>query len=179
MFKISSKYIGVTPINFINDKLDKFVDVLNQEALELERELIRDTPKGVSAKLANTWNVDYATMNQPRAIVSNNSSYLLPVEMGRAPGKGISLEGQKSVELWAKRVLQIKSKKGADADRKAFAKALSYKYYKFGRPAKGFIGLANEGETPSSLGQNVPENPINGSLLFNAFERIKRELNNV
>lgn len=171
-------YKGTPPKDYIDQKLDQFVALLNQEALELERELVEATPSGVSGRLRSLWSVDYAIPKRVRAIVSNNSSYLLPVEMGRVPGKGISIEGQESVQLWAKRVLGLKSYKGVDKDRQNFAKALSLKYQKYGRPARGFIGLAVEGETPSST-PSVPDQPVSGSLLFNAFNRLKNELNSI
>lgn len=148
------------------------VMVLNEELTNLETQVVENTPSGVSGRLRQSWKAVPATEKNPVAILGQSSNYFLPVEMGRKPGKGISEKGQKSVRRWAKLVLGLKPK-----DQKNFAFLLSLKYYKEGRPAVGFLGLAKPGSIPNN--PNIPENPVPGSLLDQAFKRLQSRLNEV
>lgn len=142
---------------------------INAELATLLSELVQATPVGVSSFLKQGWSQQFATEARPVAILSQNQAYFLPVELGRRPGKGISVEGQEDVMDWSKRVL------GLDyAEQKSFAFNLSRKYQKFGRPAQGFAGLAKPGDPARSPDSEIE--PINGGLIQKSFSRIERRL---
>lgn len=138
-------------------------------ALSTESLLVKNTPVGIGGALRQGWSVNHARDGAGFAVeIVNSSSYLLAVEMGRRAGKGISVDGQRSVALWAQRKL------GIDAEEaKGFAFLLSRKYKNEGRPAIGFIGLAAKG---GAGGREVPEKPIAGSLLHNQFRDLENRL---
>lgn len=171
-------YSGITPQQFAQDKIKAFVNLANEEGLQIESELVKDSPANFG-RLKGGWVFTPATIEKPRAIVNQSVSYFLPVEMGRAPGKGISKEGQTQVARWARLVLGLKDERSTKKTRegktsaKTFAFLLSQKYKREGRPAVGFVGLAEPGKTPTSQGQKVPDQLIPGSLLDVAFKRIR------
>jgi hypothetical protein len=172
-------YTGISPQEFAQEKIKAFVNIANEEGLQLESELVESTPANFG-RLKGGWVFTPATEAKPRAIVNQSVSYFLTVEMGRAKGKGISKEGQVQVARWAKLVLGLKDqkskrtvKKQGQVTSKTFAYLLSQKYKREGRPAVGFVGLATPGKVPSKLGQKVPDNLVPGSLLDVAFKRIK------
>lgn len=169
---------GISPEEFARDKIKAFVNIANEEALELEGQLVEKSPANFG-RLKGGWVFTPATEDKPKAIVNQSVSYFLPVEMGRAKGKGISKEGQTKVARWAKLVLGLRDERSTKKSRdnetsaKTFAFLLSQKYKREGRPATGFVGLAKPGDTPSSPNQKVPENPVKGSILDLAFSRIR------
>lgn len=161
---------GPNPTEFWNKEFRTLIRILNSEALKLERNLVEKTPTGVSSTLRQAWFVRAASQQSPVAEVANSQAYLLPVELGRQPGSGISAEGQESVAEWAR------VKLGLDfSAAKGMAFALSQKYKRQGRPAKGFIGLAVPGTIPSG---DLPEvlEPISGSTLDQSFKRLRARL---
>lgn len=161
---------GPTPTEFWNKEFRKLVRILNSEALTLERNLVEKTPTGISSTLKQAWFIRAASVNTPVAEVANSQAYLLPVELGRKPGSGISVEGKESVAEWAR------VKLGLDfSAAQGMAFALSQKYKRQGRPATGFIGLAQPGTTPSGDLQEVLE-PVSGSTLDQSFKRLRARL---
>lgn len=172
---------GINASAYSEEKLRELVAFINEEATELESELVKDTPANFG-RLKGGWVLTPATLKQkrPKAIINQSVSYFLPVELGRSPGKGISKNGQKDVARWAKLVLGLKESKtkSSSVTPKTFAFLLSQKYKKEGRPALGFVGLAKPGEIPSST-PNIPDEPVQGSLLYGAFDRIKANLRRV
>jgi len=161
---------GPNPSQYWNKEFTKLIRILNSEALKLEGELVKNTPTGVSSTLRQAWFVRPASAQNPVAEIANSQSYLLPVELGRRPGKGISLEGKESVVDWAKAKLGL-----SDSEAKGLAFVLSRKYKQKGRPAVGFIGLANAGEIPSESPKDILE-PVSGSTLDASFRRLKARL---
>ena len=103
--------------------------------------------------------------------VTSSAKYLLPVELGRLPGKGISADGQKSVALWAKRKLGL-----PERDARSLGFLLSRKYQREGRPAQGFIGLAGKGEKAKPVTGSELQ-PVSGGLLAREFKRLDSLLN--
>jgi hypothetical protein len=168
------RFTGKKPSTYINDKLKDLVNLLNNTAADIERELIQDSPANFG-RLKGAWKLIPTSERNKRAIVGNSVKYLLPVELGRAPGKGISQEGQVEVKRWGKLVLGLSS----DREQSSFAYLLSEKYKREGRPAIGFIGLAKPGTIPSKPGQNAPDTPVKGSLLWNAFKQLEQDLNKI
>jgi hypothetical protein len=171
------KFSGISPDKFWFQDLSRIINKANKATLDFEKSLIEATPSGVGGALRQSWRTKFATFDKPEIKISNNKKYLLPVELGRKPGKGVSPEGQRSVALWAKRkgVLKGKQKDSnlpVEEQRKQFAFALSLKYLREGRPAVGFIGLAKPGsKAPSSLANNLK--PVSDSLLANYFKDIE------
>lgn len=168
---------GQNPDQFFRDNTERLLKIINEGAFQLEGELVKKSPTGVSSQLKGGWSVQRATPSRPVATVGQSVSYFLPVEMGRRPGKGISQDGQESVALWAQRVLELdNSTVGGEADQ--FARYLSIKYYRFGRPASGFAGLAKPGSVPTGdPGDEIQ--PITGGLIFNELRRIRDALERV
>lgn len=171
---MTSRFVGTPPFEFGNELLEQMLDVLNEAALNLESELTQATPVGVGGLLRSSWSSSLANPATKRAVVSNSQRYLLPLELGRKPGSGISRKGQESVALWAKRVLGESDPKEAAG----FAYLLSEQYKREGRPAQGFIGLARPGTTPTdeSTGELTP---VPNSLLDEAFKSLERELRSI
>lgn len=165
------RFVGIKPEDFIKQKLKDLVNLLNDAAVDLERELIKDSPANFG-RLKGAWTIRPAKDTNRRAIVGNSVKYLLPVEMGRAPGKGISQEGQTQVKRWSKLVLGLTSKK----EQESFAYLLSRKYKMEGRPAVGFIGLSKPGVTPQKPGQKAPDKPVSNSIMFKAFQQLTKDL---
>ena len=172
-FRASHTSSGTDPKVFTEDIMRALVGAINSEATRLETELVEATPSGTSGRMRQGWVFTPATLDNPVATVGQSVPYFLPMELGRSPGKGISQKGQEEVMRWAKLVIGLEPK-----DQAGFAYALSEKYKKFGRPAVGFVGLARPGQTPSST-PNIPDDPIPGSLLASAFERIQNRLDDV
>ncbi|CBA17787.1 hypothetical protein AHIS1_p075 [Acaryochloris phage A-HIS1] len=161
--------IGPDPKRFSKELFREVLLIINSEMLTLNREIVKDSPADVGL-LKNSWNFVNATAALPLAVLGTSSSYFLPVEMGRAPGKGISAEGQQSVAAWANRVLSISGPKA-----KGFAFLLSQKYKREGRKAVGFAGLAKPGTIPSgSREATIPE--IAGGKIDITFRKIERRL---
>lgn len=152
-------YTGSNPLQFGEDTFRQDLKVVNARLLKLEADLIKASPVGVSGQLKQGWTFKGATMSDPVAVLSNTQAYLLPVEMGRLPGKGINQQGQESVALWAVRVLGAKP-----GEAKGIAYALSQKYKRFGRKATGFMGLANPGDAPKPYDPNNMEPTKNGLI---------------
>jgi hypothetical protein len=163
------KFKGKPPEEYSREKIQQLADVLNHAALNLERDLVGGTPFD-TGRLKGGWVMTPASVGNPVAIVGQSLAYFLSVEMGRAPGKGISIEGQGSVAKWAKRKLGL-----SEEEAMGLASGLSRKYQKFGRPAVGFVGLAKPGKVPGA-NQPLPERPIKGSLLEKAFSDLRAEL---
>lgn len=170
-------FSGISPQQFAQDKIRGFIKIANEEAIDLESELVKDSPANFG-RLKGGWVFTPATENKPVAIINQSVNYFLPIEMGRVKGKGISKEGQTKVARWAKLVLGLRDAKSTKKTRddkvtaKTFAFLLSQKYKREGRPAVGFVGLAKPGITPTSS-PKIPDNPIPGSLLDVAFKRIR------
>lgn len=162
---------GPKPSTFWEGKELEILTTLNAAAAGLVGDLTAATPVGIGGKLRGSWVMKPATPNNYKAIVGNSRSYLLPVEMGRQPGKGISLKGQESVALWAKRKLGVDEFEAED-----IASALSFRYKRDGRFAEGFMGLAKPGTKPSGPPKD-DINPVRGSLLDNTFRNLTRDLN--
>ena len=177
------RFVGDDPTTFAEEKLRRFVSLLNEEATKIESDLVRDTPANFG-RLKGGWSVNPATLDRPGASIDQSVQYYLAVEMGRKPGKGISEKGQKQVARWAKLVLGLKNKpskkarKNGAISNKTFAYLLSEKYKREGRPAVGFVGLAKPGVTPKST-PRVPDEPVSNSLLKKAFTRVNRRLNSI
>lgn len=139
---------------------------LNVAVAGLYGEIVRAMPVGVGGRLQRSWVFSPATPNNPQAAIGTSSSYFLPVEMGRRPGKGVSREGQESIELWARRKLRL-----SPQESRSFAYLLSQKYKREGRKASGLIGLSTPGSLPSgALSPTV--DPVPGSILARGFATI-------
>ena len=164
---------GPNPETFGREIRKQIRLTVNSEMLKLNAKLIESSPVDVGI-LKGGWTLEPATERVSRAIIGTVNSYFLPVEMGRAPGKGISAEGQTAVQAWAGRVL---GKTGQDA--KGFAFALSQKYKASGRPAVGFAGLAAPGSIPSNSSSSNVINPIAGGLIDSTFKAIDRKLKTI
>lgn len=156
---------GTPPDRYIESYLDR-IDRSFKEALRDSYEDIREaTPVGASGQLKAGWKLILPPKIGKRpASITNTVPYLVPVELGRKKGKGISVAGQLSVKQWAQKVL------GLDADSaQQFAQELSDKYKKYGRKAQGFLGLAREG---AEGGGRIPNKPISGSILDHCFKKL-------
>lgn len=165
MLKVTYTTSGENPLAHWNKSIKDLLRIVNQGAVELESDLVKASPVGVAGGLKGGWTLSLATEANPTAIVGQNKSYFYAVEMGRKPGKGISAEGQVSVQLWAKRVLGLE-------DTRSFAYQLSRKYKAEGRKAQGFAGLAKPGSMPgSSLGNDIE--PMPGGLIDTHLRRIR------
>lgn len=165
---------GTKPLPFYERRKRELVFILNDTATRLESEAVQNTPAD-TGRLKGGWSIVPASINsdEPVAIVEQSVNHFLPVELGRKPGSGISKEGQKSVKMWAKRVLGISDEK----EQSSFAFLLSEKYRKEGRGAAGFLGLAMPGSIPKgSLSDDDFNNPISGSILDDAFKRLRADI---
>lgn len=161
------------PQAFYEKERRKLLQILTEEVGKLEADLVEASPVGVGANLRNSWGFTPPTIADPKAIVSNNANYFLAVERGRRPGKGISRKGKEAVRLWAKRKLGLSEKEG-----KALAFLLSRKYKMEGRPAQGFAGLYQPGETPTTTRSTTGLiEPIEGGIIKKAFDELNRRLN--
>lgn len=158
---------GKHPDNFYESERRKLVAIINEEASQLETDLVSATP-GDTGALRQGWTLKPASEKRLAAIVGQNKVHFLPLELGRKPGKGISQRGQESVAIWAQRKLGIT---GQEA--KSFAFLLSRKYKQKGRPAEGFAGLAKPGDPAKPLSE-ITE-PVGGPIL-NSFRRLNRRL---
>lgn len=160
---------GDRPPEFYLKSRRELVSIINDEASRMETELVQATP-GDRGGLRRGWTLKPATEDRLTAVVGQSSSYFLPVELGRRPGKGISQRGQEEVAKWALRNKIIARQRAAQS----FAYLLSQKYKREGRPAVGFAGLAQPGSMPPS---QLPTNlePKRGPIL-DGFERLKRRL---
>jgi hypothetical protein len=156
---------GKKPDDFYKSERKKLVAVINEEATQLETNLVAATP-GDTGALRQGWTLKPASEKGLAAIVGQNKVHFLPLELGRKPGTGISQKGQEAVSVWAKRKLGLT---GQEA--KSFAFLLSRKYKKFGRPAEGFAGLAKPGQPA----QPIPNEPVGGPIL-ESFKRLNRRL---
>lgn len=156
---------GPPPEKWWTDQRQKLLRVLNEEAAQLESELVRVTP-GDTGSLRQGWSLVPATKDQPRAIIGQSKIHFLPLEMGRRPGKGISQKGQKAVQRWAKRVMGLDEFEAED-----FAINLSVRYWKYGRRAEGFAGLAK----PGALAQKPKEEiyPVSGGVIARGLARLR------
>lgn len=162
---------GPNPSQFSDQQVQSLLRILNETAVQLNREIVRAMPVGVGGDLQRSWTLVLATEQAPQASVGTSSKYFMAVEMGRKPGSGISAAGQEAVALWARRKLQLGQKQS-----QSFAYLLSEKYKKQGRPAQGLIGLA----APGSQGSPVPTDPselVPGSILANAYQSFQNKLN--
>lgn len=160
------EYKGISPADFFKQSMLEVITRVNQETLDFEREIIEATPVGVAGYLRQGWSVQLATFDSPIVKISQARRYFIPVEVGRRPGKGISQEGMVSLRRWAKRKLGLNRPQAA-----ALAKATATKYYKKGRPAQGFLGLAKKGDkAPASLPEEIT--PVRDSILYNYFRAI-------
>lgn len=163
---------GPTPNEHLALTHERLGRVLYAWGVRAEGELVKATPVGVGGALRLKWALSAEELPGGWTVtLTNSSGYLLPVELGRAPGKGISKEGQGSVGLWARRVLGLDDKRS-----KSFAYLLSRKYKAQGRPAQGFIGLAVPG---APGGGSVPANPVPGSLLDRLFGQVTQDLQKI
>lgn len=162
---------GITATEFYTKNKRAILGIFNESLLKLEADLVKATPANVG-RLRQGWTRANATEASPKAVIGQSVGYFFPVEFGRAPGKGISAEGQQSVADWGRKVLGLDA-----AESKNFAFLLSQKYKKEGRPASGFAGLAPKGSVPgSSANQSDTLEPITGGLIDSAFKSIERRL---
>lgn len=161
---------GLSPEQFFKEESKKLVLILNEEATKIEEELSEDTPVN-TGRLRGSWTLAPATESKPTATISPTVAYFLPVEVGRAPGKGISKKGQQDVARWGQLVLGLDGKES-----KSLAFLLSRKYKAEGRPGVGFVGLIKPGTVPKA-NYKIPDNPVKGSLLDKAFARLRTRLN--
>lgn len=160
---------GKRPPEFIAAKFDRLYSATVGWAIMTENALVKATPVGVGGNLRQGWSINKARDGAGFVVeVVNSAGYLLAVEMGRQPGKGISADGQRSVALWAQRKLGM-----TPDDAGGFAFVLSRKYKVEGRPALGFMGLAPKG---GAGGGSIPQKPIAGSLLDNQFKDLGNRL---
>jgi len=164
---------GPSPDEFYENVQREILNTVNIEAANISRSLTRATPVGVGGQLSGGWVFSPATSRSPVAVVANSQSYLLPVELGRKPGKGISAEGQDSVTLWARRKLGLSETEG-----RSLAYLLSRKYKREGRPAQGFMGLARPGDSAPG-GQADELEPVAGGLLAKAFADLDQAISRV
>ena len=162
---------GIPPERFYDDEYVRLLSLTNRAAALVVEKVTQATPVGVSGGgggLRGSWVLSPATKRNPVASVGNSKKYLIPVELGRKPGSGISREGQKAVTLWARRKLGMGAKEA-----ESFAFLLSRKYKLQGRLAQGFLGLAKEGDkAPNNLPTEL--DPVRGGLLADVFTQIDR-----
>lgn len=161
---------NLNPTAWFNEREDELLEAVNRAAINLNKDLTDNTPTNFGL-LRQSWVLSLANKRNKTAVIGNSRNYLLPVEIGRAPGKGISREGQNAVALWAKR-------KGLE-NPESFPYLLSEKYKREGRPAVGFMGLAQAGTIPSSSGIQENYTPIPGSLIQQAFDNLQQDLNSI
>lgn len=160
---------GDNPSTFLSKTMRELVAILNEEAAQMETELVESTPADRGG-LRQGWTTKFATERNPVAVIGQSKNYFLSVELGRKPGSGISTEGQQAVALWATRKGVVETTQEA----KSLAYRLSEKYKREGRPAQGFAGLANPRSTaPSSPPNNLQ--PVGGPILA-GFQRLRRRL---
>jgi hypothetical protein len=165
---------GTPPSRYGEDKQRQLLRVLNTSATGLYGQVVKSMPVGIGGRLQRSWTLTLASLENPQASIGTNSTYFLPLELGRKPGSGISKEGQDSVTLWAQRKLTL-----SEPEARGLAFTLSQKYKREGRPATGLIGLALAG---APGGQPIPktlEQTIPGSLLNNALQELERNIKQV
>jgi hypothetical protein len=169
---VAVTYRGDDPTLFLRKTTKEVVAILNDEATQLETELVSATPAD-TGNLRQGWTMRPATPDRMVSIVGQSKIHFLPTELGRKPGTGISREGQDAVSVWAARKLGLdNSTAGGEANQ--FAQALSRKYVSMGRPAQGFAGLATPGTTPKG---SPPSNlvPVGGPIKA-GFDRLRNRL---
>ena len=140
-------------------------------AIGLYGQVVKAMPVGIGGRLQRSWTFTPARPDNPQASIGTNSTYFLPLELGRKPGSGISKDGQDSVTLWAQRKLSL-----PESEARGLAFNLSQKYKREGRPATGLIGLALAGAAggqpiPKTLDQTIP-----GSLLETALRDLEAKI---
>ena len=162
---------GQDPQQYSEQTIRELVIIVNQQAAQITREATQATPVGVGGLLRQSWVLSPATATNPVAIVGSSREYLLPVEMGRAPGKGVSRDGQEAIALWAQRKLGTTLQEG-----KSLAFLLSQRYKSEGRPAQGFLGLAKPGSVPTGNPPSGNLEPVRGSLLDRNFRELDTRL---
>ncbi|CBA17891.1 hypothetical protein AHIS2_p084 [Acaryochloris phage A-HIS2] len=167
---MATQTFGPDPKKYSKEIKRQITLVINSEMLALQGKIISNSPVDVGI-LKNSWNYLPATTVLPTGILGTTSKYFLPVEMGRAPGKGISAEGQDAVAAWATRVLQVSQPEAQDV-----AFLLSQKYKRQGRPAIGFAGLAVPGSTPRTSQTRSIIKELPGGLIDRTFRAIDRKL---
>jgi hypothetical protein len=153
--------------DFFDELEESLVDKLNKAAIELNNEIVRAMPVGIGGELSRSWSIQPASEVNPAAKVGTSSSYFIPLEVGRKPGRGISEKGQLSVALWGRRKLGMTAKES-----EGFAYLLSQKYKREGRPATGLIGLA----TPGAPAKAPSKEPVPGSIIHRAFQKLRGSL---
>lgn len=162
--RIDLSTTGQPPSLWFQKHTQEKSDHLSKTAFELESAIVKSLPVGVGGEMSRSWTTIPSTPATLTAIVGTSSSYFLAVELGRKPGKGISADGQKSVQLWAKRKLQLSPQQS-----KGFAYLLSEKYKREGRDSGGYIGLIQKG-LPG--GSTPPINPVPNSILDKAQQNL-------
>lgn len=168
MFRFESSITGTPPSSVTPETLRALEVKVVGWSIGLESELVKATPVGIGGNLRQAWSHGSAQTKDGGFVVqvTNSAKYLLPTELGRLPGKGISAEGQKAVALWAKRKLGL-----PDKDARSFGFLLSRQYQRVGRPAQGFVGLANKGaKAKPATGADLE--PVQGGLLAREFKRL-------
>jgi hypothetical protein len=158
------------PSEFLEYQQRQILQILNTEAGSAYREIVRAMPVGVGGELQRSWIFIPGSLGNPTAIIGSSSSYFLPVEMGRVPGKGVSREGQESIQLWARRKLSM-----SPQESRGFAYLLSEKYKREGRGAQGLIGLAAQGSQGSQIPSELAAT-ISGSILHKLYQELERKL---
>jgi hypothetical protein len=166
---MSVSYKGPKPTAFYFSQQRKLIRIVNEELAQLETNLVEETPAS-SGNLRQGWSIRPASMQSPVGLIGQSKVHFLPVEFGRKPGSGISEKGQQSVQKWAKRKLGL----GA-SEAESFAYFLSQKYYREGRPAVGFAGLASPGQAGGQYGEGNLE-PTDSGLIGKAFRTLDRRL---
>lgn len=166
---MSVSYKGPNATQFYFRQRRKLVQIVNEELAQLETDLVEATPAD-TGNLRQGWSIRPATETSLVGLIGQSKRHFLPVEMGRKPGSGISQEGQESVATWARRKLGLS---GEEAE--SFAYNLSRKYFREGRPAVGFAGLAEPGQAGGQYGSGKLE-PTNGGLIAKSFRTLDRRL---
>lgn len=150
------------------DDLRAKLTQLNEIMLTLEGDLVVNSPVDRGG-LKGGWRLTPATLKDPSVTLSQNQIYFLPLELGRKPGTGLNQDGIDSVTLWAKRKLGL-----GERESKSLAYTYSRKLKREGSKAKGFAGLANEGDNPKPPSENLE--PVQGGLIYEALRKIERTL---
>jgi hypothetical protein len=166
---MSVTYSGPEPTRFYFQQRRKLIQIVNEELAQLETDLVENTPAN-TGNLRQGWVISPATEQKLVGRISNNKAHFLPVEMGRRPGSGISREGQESVATWARRKLGL-----SQEESESFAYMLSRKYFREGRPAAGFAGLAMPGQRGGQYSTGNIE-PVEGGLIAKSFRVLDRRL---
>lgn len=92
--------------------------VMDDIAKLLEGKVVEKTPKGVGGNAGLMGSIHGGAVKYGegvQAIIGTSLEYGKVIEYGRRPGTGVSMEGQESIALWAKKKWGLSDKKAKSA----------------------------------------------------------------